>query len=216
MYTLDKQQAIDGSTGSFSNRIDKEGAYTGKLLYLRHLQSTSSNSRGVRMHFVSDSGQEASMLDIWTHGREGNELFGLKSVQALMAVCKKRTINFVSGQVTEYSFSSGRDEPLVADVDLAFSNIRIGLVLNVEQYSNQKGEDREKIIFVAPFDAETKQVASEILEQKPAERLESIIQKLKPKNSRKKKDNTHQASYDMQAPGSPPLDAYNDEDDIPF
>lgn len=219
MYHYDQQAAIAGSTGSVSNRIDREGAYTGTINYLRQHKSNSSPSKGVRISFTSDDGRDCNLLDIWTHGKEGNVLHGFNSVQALMAVANKGGISFVDGRVMEYEFSAGKDVNIVAAIDPNYQGLKIGLVLNLEHYTNGTGVDRTRMVYVTCFDPQNQRVASEIIQDQPAEELERIIQHLKPKDQRKQKPVNNAPSNTGNAGGgysqtAPPISAY--DDDVPF
>lgn len=203
-FKLDKNSAIQGSGGS--SRIDETGAYVGKFTQAYEFE-TSKGSRGIEMSFESETGQTARVT-IFTHGQDGKETFGIKQINAIMACLSLRELASEPGTITRYDFSSGSNIKETAETFPALCRKPIGLLLQKEHYTSSKGTDAFRINLTAPFHAETRCTAAEILENLPAVSLEKMIANLRDKDQRTKK-----------APSSSPAaaSAGSDlDDDIPF
>ena len=210
-YTLDASSAKAADTPN--GRITETGKYVGDIVSAK-LVTSNSGTEGVEISFKSSLGQTADFLTLWTHNKDGKELFGLKVLNAIMACLQLRGITPRNGMVEEWD-SVSKSRVRVSAVVFPELHAPIGLLLQREQYIKGDGKVGEKLNIVAPFQYGTELTASEILNRvtKP-EVLAKLVGQLKDKTL--PKSNGYQGdSY--PTPGSPPAQqSAHYEDDIPF
>lgn len=200
-YNLDSQKAKDGS-GRVSNRIDQTGAYTGIITVAKEV-TAQTGTTGIELTFKAQDGREARYLTLWTKNASGGSIFGESQLHALMTCLKVKTIAAVERVIEEWDFELKEDVKRPAMVFLELMSKPIGLVLQLEEYEGRNGL-AEKMTYFTAFEATTKKLAIEILEQKPAEALEKILHGLKDKRLKQKVETA-------------PVAAQNFEDsDLPF
>jgi hypothetical protein len=213
-YQLNKDYAIEGS-GSVGNRITETGAYSGTIIFARELVA-KTGATGIRIKFKSVDGAEANMLDLYTHNASGQEIYGLKQVNALMTCAETRSLTPAPATVEEYDFESGGNVNIQTQVFQELNNKPIGLVLQKELYTKNNGDDGDRITFFAPFNPTNQKMAAEVLGNKPAKSLEQIMEKIKDKDKRSKQQNT-QGGYQQNSQQQSSQSAYDFGDDsIPF
>lgn len=178
-FNLNPDLAREGSGGG-AGRIDSSGAYKG-IITRAEYTTASTGTRGIELDFESTSGASAKFMTLWTHNAQEQEVYGFKQLMALMTCLKLRNINPQVAQVKKYDSQAGKEIVAQATIYPELMNKPIGLILQREEYRKGSGEIGEKMSFFAPFDAQTNQLAKEILDQSPAKGVEKIIVSLKDK-----------------------------------
>lgn len=188
-----------------SARITEKGAYVGKFTRAEAV-TAKSGSEGIEFSFETDAGQRADYLTIWTHGRDGKEMYGRKVLDAIMTCMKVRSI---SAEPTPWRGRDGTTETIPQFRALLG---RIGLFLVVEEYEkNDKSGIASKMVIVAPFEADTERTASEVLDKGAAKAFDGILASLRDKPFQPRKPTATRST--MTASGT----AFDDMDsDIPF
>ncbi|GAA5786107.1 hypothetical protein [Chitiniphilus shinanonensis] len=205
-YSLDPKSArrADEQGG----RIDESGKYIGVFTRVEPFTS-EKGAQGVGFDFKSNSGGTASFT-LYTHSKAGSPIFGLDWMNAILTVLRTKQVSVQAAPVEKYNAETKQREKVTAQCFVELMNKPIGIVLQKEWYTNQKGADAYRFSPYAIFDAETEQVASEVLDQKPADRLGRIVATLKDRDTRSK-------TAAPQASGHAALKGFDDfEDDIPF
>ena len=201
-YNLDASKAKEGS-GRVSNRITETGGYVGVITMAKDV-TAKSGAKGIELTFKSNEGLEAKYLTLWTQNKDGKAIFGESQLHALMTCLKVKTISAVERVITEFDLDLKKEVQNPAMIYPELMNKPVGLVLQAEEYDGKNGV-AEKMVYFTSFDASTKKLAAEILDQKPAEALDKILKNLKPK---KLKRPEHLAESADHAGGV--------EDDFPF
>lgn len=174
-YTLNPDHARQADSGGL--RINETGAYVGKFNRAEAIKS-KQDTDGIEFSFESSDGLKADYLTLWTHNSNGDEIFGLKTLNAIMTCAKIRSISPRQGQVEKYDLDSKKSIQTTATIYPELMNKQIGVILQKEEY--KPGKFRFNI--VGAFDAITKLTASEILDKKVApERLNKILPTIKDK-----------------------------------
>lgn len=176
-YNLNPDAARAGDTGG--GRIDVSGAYVG--IFTRAESVTASKgTEGIELSFKSENEESADFLSLWTHNKDGVEIYGYKVLQAVMTCMKARNIKPTRGAVEKWE--NGQKITSQATIYPDLTNKKIGLVLQREEYVKNDGNIGSKMNIVGAFDAESRLTASEILDRKAVpERLDKIISSLKDK-----------------------------------
>lgn len=205
-YTLNAKQARSAE----ASRIDSTGAYIGSITQAFAVTS-GKKSEGIEMSFKTDDGSTADYLTLWTHNADGKELRGNAVLNALMTVLKLRDLKPVRGKIK----TRENGQPVDKDGDIYPTLCaRVGLVLQREEYVKNDGSIGSRMVLFLPFEAETRRVASEVLDQKPgAEALSKIVSTLKDRPAQTPKGGAPRAAA---ASGAAPTSAEFSDDDIPF
>lgn len=177
-YQLSADDAREGSGGG-SSRISGSGAYIGVLTKAKHIVATTG-AVGVECEFESKVGEQARFT-LYTHNKSGELIYGCKQLQALMAVLKLRGIQPQQATIEEYDFDSRQVVKVQAEIYPDLMNKPVGVVFQMEEYMNGSGDVKMRPNFFAPYNAETSQLAVELLDQEPAKKLEKILQNLQDK-----------------------------------
>jgi len=161
MFQLDKNMAIEGAAAG--GGITESGAYTGKIVKAETFQSSIPGSQacGVEFTFERVDGARARYLQVYEKKADGGDAFGLKQIHAIMACMKIRGIN----QLNDFCHP-------------------VGLILQREDYQNSAGEEKYKFQIIAPFNAQTRQTADELLNGKPAVTVDKIVETLVDKKAK--------------------------------
>lgn len=207
-YNLDTEAAKQADSGS--GRITETGQYTGKFTVAKKVLS-KKGTQGIEFSFLADSGQSADYLSMWTVNHAGEHIYGFKQLMALMTCLKVRGIDSSTGTVEEYDRDSQSMVKKQAEVYTALMNKPIGVLLQMEEYEKKDGTVGTKAAFAGFFDAETQQVATEILEKSDAKILDKLYEQLVPI----KKLKGSRSSSTQSAPAGMPASAWED-DEIPF
>lgn len=207
-YTLDPSKAREA--GRASKFISSSGKYKG--IFTRAEKKVSqNNAEGIEFDFESADGQKAT-ITVWTKGRDGSELFGVNFIHAMMSAMKIREIHDRLIRVKKYDHESKSEIDADAQCYESLMGKPIGIVIQMEEYENQKHEIKEKPSFFCFFDPLTELTSSEILD-KAVQPLE-LAQKIRyvsevPVKTLKKKPVA-------QAPQPYPKSEDRFDDDIPF
>lgn len=208
-FNLDANSAKKGS--GTAGGIDETGGYTGTITLAMHIEADSGAS-GIQFSFESDTGQKSNYINVYTHGKDGNPIFGLDTVNALMTCLKLRGIKPEKRDVEIRDFQSGQSKKESCDVYPDLMNKPVGLILRKEWYVNTSGDDKFRMALFAPFEASTGKLAVEVLDDRPAEGKDKIVASLKDKGAPKQQRSGN--SGQPAAGGSEPADDF--DDDIPF
>lgn len=168
-YALNTTAAKSANSGG--KRITEHGKYSGTFKsawYDRNANGTES----VNFLFVSEHGQEAGPLTLYTHNAKGEELPGFATMHAILACLKVRDIKAQPGKVKLWDSAAGAEVDRQKDCYPAMCGKRIGLVLLEEEYAGNDGDIRTSIKIGAPFNADTGQMAAEVLASAPAVELD--------------------------------------------
>lgn len=206
-YNLNPEQAKQAD--NVGNRITETGKYIGVFTKAESIKS-KSQTEGIEFSFQSSGGQSADFLTIWTYNKEGQEIFGLKQLNAIMTCLKVKTITPTDGQVEKWEGGSKAKVPATIYPELMGK--KIGVLLQREEYFKADGSTGKKFNIYACFEPESEMVASEILERATvAAKLPKILATLK--------DRPAQARSAAPAGAAPAKTggAFDElDDDIPF
>lgn len=191
MLTLDPKLA--SSADNIASNIRETGKYIGVFTRAEKLLS-KNGTQGVGLSFKSEDGQAADYLDLYTVNASGEDLPSLKTVNALMACLGLRTADEGNVSFEKWNKAAGAREKVTAVGYPDFMNKKIGLLMQKELHTDDKGVDRERVIIYGVFNASNELTASEIMARKTSpEKLPQILQTLltRPvKDSRKKASNS--------------------------
>lgn len=176
-YNLDTEAAKQADTGT--GRINESGKYVGQFTKAKKVLSTKG-TQGIEFSFESKNGQTADYLTIWTVNANGEQIYGYKQLMALMTCLKVRSIDTKNAEVEEYDKASNSMVKRKAEIFPDLMNKPIGALLQMEEYEKKDGSVGEKASFAGFFDAQTEQVAVEILEKSEARVLEKLVSQLLP------------------------------------
>ena len=171
-------------------RITEPGPYTGYITQA-YIWVSEKGTQGFRIDFKSPEDGEIKGLTLWIKKENGDSInIGHAKLNALMTCLKIRETNGVDGIVKIYDFDSKSDVEDKGIIFPDFINKKIGFLFESNNYYNSNGELKESLAINTCFDAETRQTATEILENKPAskleKRIESVIKKQADLESKKK------------------------------
>jgi hypothetical protein len=201
---------------NFSSVIRETGKYICTITRAERLTSRKG-TEGVGFSVKTDEGATANYLDVWTVNAAGKALMGNGIVNAIL--CCTRTKEAAEGEI-HFERWDGDERRMVQTSAEGYPSLmgkKIGLVLQRELSTREDtGEDQDRVIIAAVFEAGTGFMASEILAQatKP-EKLEKIAATIlaNPIKDRRKK-------HDLPAPTPRASTAHQEshpfDDDIPF
>lgn len=206
-YNLDPKSAT--AADNTMSRIEDTGKYIGTLTRAESVLSRQQ-TEGVEFSFKADDGSTADFLTLWTHNAKGDELPSLKALNAMMTVCRVKSLTPTHGMVEKWDANSRQRTGVDATIFPELTNKRVGLLLQREEYEKNDGSVGSKLNIWGVFDADTELTASEILLRKTApETLAKMLGALKDKPL---KNRSHATQATQQAPaGMDDMD-----DDIPF
>ena len=210
-YKLNKEHAVEGD--STSSRIEESGQYIGVFTEAKEVKS-EKGTEGVELKFKSNTGLEASYMTLWTYNAQGEAIWGLKQLNALMMCASVRELNPISAQGKIYDGSQMVDAEITIFPELM--NKPIGVVLQKELYTKNNGDDSSRMNLFAFFNHESKKTASEIADKKDATALTSMLKTLADRDNRKPSHGNNNGQAGGAAPAS---DSNADEewdDDVPF
>jgi hypothetical protein len=176
MLTLDPKSAA--SADNIASNIRETGKYIGVFTRAEKLLS-KNGTQGVGLSFKSDDGQTADYLDLYTVNASGEDLPSLKTVNALMACLGLHTAEEGNVSFEKWNKAAGAREKVSAVGYPDLMNKKVGLLLQKEVYSDQNGDDRERVSIYGVFNASNELTASEIMNRKTSpEKLPQILQAL--------------------------------------
>lgn len=219
-YTLDTKQAK--AADNIAASIRESGKYIGTITRAEALVS-ESGTKGIGLSFKADDGAAADYLDLYTHRANGEALSSLKTVNALLACLKLRTINEGPISFERWDKTAGQRVKVNGKGYPELMGKRIGLLLRKFLDTKQDGTDRDGVEIFGVFQADTELTASEVLDQKTKpERLPKMVDALaaRPVYDKRKKVGGNGASQHPQSTTtrqSAPSTGFADmDDDIPF
>lgn len=205
-YNLDPKAA--SAADNTVSRIDVSGKYIGILTRAEAVVSRQQ-TEGIEFSFKTDDGQTADFLTLWTYNVKGEALPSLKALNAIMTICRVKTITPTAGQVEKWDSASHSRVKANATVFPELTGKRVGLLLQREEYAKTDGSIGSKMNIFGVFDADSELTASEILAKKTQpEVLARMVASLK--------DKPLNGSRPAAAPASTGGDAGGFDDDIPF
>jgi hypothetical protein len=217
-YALDTK--IAKSADALSASIRETGKYIGTITRAEAIKSTNGTT-GLGLSFKADDGATADYLDLWTHRSNGEALSSLKTVNALLACAKLRSINQGPIHFEKWNKDAKQREKVQGTGYPELMGKRIGFLLRKELETDQHGEDRERVGIFAIFQADTELTATEVLDQKTKpERLSKMFDALmaRPVNDKRKSAQNRPAQHGAPAGRPAPAGTGFDDmdDDIPF
>lgn len=158
-FELDRKAAEEANNGG--KRITEPGVYTGKFRAAWH-EKNEKGTESVNLIFASDSGQECNLVLYVYNGRD-EQLPSYKMLNAIMACMRQRKLEAKRGRVAIYDFDRKEDVEKEKDCYPALTTGRVGLVLQAEEYENNQGDLKTRLLIAAPFEAESRKMADEVL-----------------------------------------------------
>jgi hypothetical protein len=219
-YQLTKDNINGAKQAGMSSAINEKGKYYGRFSRAEGVVSRQG-TEGMEFAFKTDEGQQADFLTIWTHNKEGKELYGAKVVAAIMACVEARSCTPTRAQVRKYDTESRQEELCDAMVYPELMNKPIGLLLAREEYEDREGNRKWKNAIVLPFEHATDRTAREKLEGAQAADLPKLVERLRDKPLANGKGNSGKARGNSRgnsgADGDYGGGGFDDmDDDIPF
>lgn len=163
MYALNTDEARKAD--SAGSQIRELGAYVGKFTQAEDIVSKNTGTKGIAFRFESVGGQKAQ-FSIYVQKSNGERLSGMNILMALMTCLKLRNIAPTPGKVSFYDYDQKKELTRDGSVFADLANKPIGVLLETEGYINSKGAEASRLVFKAPYQAETRLTASEILDRK--------------------------------------------------
>ena len=209
-YSLNTEAAKQAE----GSRITETGKYVGQIIVAEAVISTKG-TEGVEFSFKSDSGQSADYMTLWTHTKDGAELYGFKVLNAMMTCAQLRTITPKTATLRKRGDSGPVD--VQSTIFDEFTGKPIGLLLQREPYTKNDGGAGSRMVIQTPFCPTTERTASEILDKKPkGETLAKLVASLRDRPMQKNANagappRNSGAGAGMAVPG-----AGFEDDDIPF
>lgn len=211
-YNLDTQAAKEANAGG--KRITETGKYVGTITAAFYEQN-QRGTESVNIMFTADDGREVGPLNLYTHNGNGEPLAGYKTLNALMTCAKVRSLSWNVEPLDLYDFDRREVVTKQKEVAVELKGKKIGLVLQKEVYSKQSGDQGERMLIAAPFEASTELMAVEILGgQKEPAALGGMMAYIA-KNPIKYAKGGQQTQPAKHASAPPPADDF-DDDSIPF
>lgn len=222
MYTIDATAAREAE--NFSNFLSETGKYKGKFIRAEKLVSSNKGTHGIGFIFESDS-KQTTRFDIWTMNAQGEHLMGFKTLSAIMACLKLKTLAVGTGPVERYDYDTKQRYTVQAEIFPDLLNKPIGLVLVNTEYEKMRenkktGETGWRLELVAPFEAATEFTAAEIMDRATQPNKLAAIVSMLADRPLKNKPAPRQASHSYEAapPAGHPANGGFDlpDEDIPF
>lgn len=223
MYTIDATAAREAE--NFSNFLSETGKYKGKFIRAEKLVSSNKGTHGIGFTFESDS-KQTTRFDIWTMKAQGEHLMGFKTLSAIMACLKLKTLAVGTGPVERYDYDTKQRYTVQAEIFPDLLNKPIGLVLVNTEYEKMRenkktGETGWRLELVAPFEAATEFTAAEIMDRATQPKKLAAIVSMLADRPLKNKPAPLQSSHSYEAAppaGHPPASGGFDspDEDIPF
>lgn len=213
-FDLDTTAAENANSGG--KRITEPGVYTGTFRAAWYEQN-DKGTESVHLIFHSDAGQEAGPLALYTHRGDGTELPSYKALNAIMACANLRKLTVQRGRVKLWDSAAGQEVEKEKDTYPALVGPRIGLVLQGEEYESRDGDVKQRLVIAAPFDAETRKMADEVLSRSAdAIALDRFMKWFENGHQVKRLKASRPTMTDNRSTGSPSSFVDDDLSDIPF
>lgn len=190
--------------------IKDAGKYIGIITRAEKLVSGEKGTIGLGLSFKADNGQTADYLDLYHTRANGEELPGLKTVNAIMCCTKVAAAD--EGKIAFEAWDNNtRTRGAVSSTGYpALMGKRVGFLLQKVLETDQNGKDREKVQIFGVFDAATELTASEMYAKKTSpERLGAMLDALmarptrdnrKPRSGGASRQSSAASDYDSMPP----------------
>lgn len=178
-YSLNTEAAK--AADAMNSRLDETGKYIG--VFTRAESVTSEKGAvGIDLSFKSEDGRTADYLSVWTHGKDGSEIYGFKQLMAIMTCLRVKQLTKTPGTVEKFDKGVGAKVQVKADIYPELMGKPVGLLLQRAAYIKGDGSEGHKLNIAGVFEAGSELTASEILGKKTApELLAKMVAVLKDK-----------------------------------
>lgn len=213
IFTYNQDQAVKAGQAAF---ITETGAYVGKITLAKWITS-QGGAKALELAFEDENGLKSDYLAIYYTKRDGEALpSGSNMIQAIMGCTGVKVLT-----------SAPYQDHLIAP---ELTNKPIGLMLQKTLRLKQDGSETYSFSVICPFGSKSRKTLSEALENKPAERIDWLVEHTKDKDERAKQNpqqgyavqnqfyGQEQNTYAKAKNGSytpPPSDNF-DDDIVPF
>src|ERR1051326_3913529 len=213
------------SADKLNGFITQSGKYIGTITRAQKMIGRSNGTLSLGLSFKADIGLTAEYLNIYYESGDGRRLSGMADVNAIFKCANVNTLR--EGKIKFDAWDKIARKRLEFEKD-GFPDLmykRIGLLLQKELFTDYNNTDKERMIIVGIFQADTEFTASEIIDKKTKpEILEKMLANLasKPiKNSRLNKTTTESLNSFSEPNNDYSEKSYGNnfselEDDIPF
>jgi hypothetical protein len=215
MYQLDKKSAENGSGNA--SRFLEEGLHEVVITQAYEVMA-ATNAKGVHIDFKDRQGNATCSLVFYVLNKDGQPIYGMDQLNAVMAVCKVKAITPQGGMVTYYDFDQKKDLQKQAMILTELVNKPLNLILHKE-VNTYDGRSSLRTNMTAPLVAGTNQTAVEVLNNKEASSWESMLSYALERSQKA----ANQISQAQPQPASPQAGEnyggstdYYDDDPIPF
>lgn len=206
IFTYNQEQAMKAGNSAF---ISETGAYICKIISAEYVQS-QGGALSIELTIETQEGLKGNYLSIYYQGKDGNALQnGHNMIQAIMG------ITGVTSLTQQFKDNKAYAPELAGKY--------LGLMLQKVLRTKQDGSDTYGFNILCPFFFKTQKTLAEHIENKPAERIQWLIEHTKDKDDRKQptQQQSYQATQQLYAQQStpptypaPPTDSLDDQ--IPF
>lgn len=210
-YAIDAQNAKTADQGG---RIEHSAKLVGQFKSVEFITS-NGGAQGFEFRFETDSKQSTNFT-IWTKNKAGEWLQGRSKIDAIMACASVRNLTPTKQKIEKYDYDEKKNVMKECIVAPELMNVPIGLLLQREQYQNDRGEDKHQMILFSSFNAKSELTAKEIIDRATVpEELPRLVERLmsKPIAYRKPQNNAPQGNQSQPASNASNAD---DIDNLPF
>lgn len=195
------REAIDKADRDSS--ISQTGYYEGTMTMVRY-ERTQSGAGCVVFDFES-KGSTAKGIKLFIIGKDGQEIFGYDIFQSFALCVGVKKVQATQLTIPLYNYEQKKDINTSAYVYRDLIKKPIGVILQKEEYSKENGDIGFRLNIKHFFNANTKQTAGEIINQKEAvkytqlkDKYSDILTSNSPqsKNNPPSRDNTTFQKYD--------------------
>lgn len=218
MYQLDKKSAENGS-GSSSSFLE-EGLHD-VVIEQAYEFTSGTGAKGVHIDFKSNNGGTRG-LNFYTLNKNGEKIYGMDQLQAVMAVTKIKAITPQPGMVKVRRFNEDtnayEDGQEQANILMELINKPLGLILHKEA-NTYEGRTRARYNMTAPLVAGTNQTALELLNSKEANQWDGLVKNAMNRSEKAAKEIALAESGNQHQSSSGTVSDYSggfDDQDIPF
>lgn len=172
-----------GKADNVTSRIDTSDAFIGRFISVNAMKSREKGTNGLHFEFEASNGGGTASFDLYTSKADGEAVFGVNLVNAIMAIMELRSLKSVEGKYE--GFVDGKRQDVEGDIFPELTKKDIGVVLQKELYTKQDGGDSYRMQLYGVFHPVSKLTATEIKEHKTKpEKLEKMLRGLKTKDKR--------------------------------
>lgn len=174
-----------------STRIEEAGKYVGTIRSMEFI-TAKSGTTGFEIDFVADGGSSTN-ITVYTEKTDGTILSGTAKINALLACCGVQRLTPTQQQLEKYDHDAKAQVMRPCIVAPEMAGVRIGLLLQRENYLNGNGDARHVMNFYSTFNANSELMAKEIIDRKTSpESLPKVLMSLmaNPVTQRKQQNNS--------------------------